>query len=110
MSYRKITVDGKEYEYSIGKKYTKIRGGEVFENSKIGNPIVDIDHDFLPTYRVTPRNVKHAILGLPIPEYKNAAGENVTEFLIDPFDAEIHDKITYFPYCSTLYYTLRDEI
>lgn len=37
MSYRKITVDGKVYEYTVGKTHTKIRGIGVWKNEEIGN-------------------------------------------------------------------------
>jgi hypothetical protein len=39
MTYRKIEVDGKEYEYTIGKTHTKIKGVGVFLNEDIGNVI-----------------------------------------------------------------------
>lgn len=37
MSYRKITVNDKQYEYVIGKVNTKIKGIGLFENKKIGD-------------------------------------------------------------------------
>jgi hypothetical protein len=37
MSYRKITVDGKVYEYTVGRTHTKIKGVGVFENINIGD-------------------------------------------------------------------------
>lgn len=36
MSYRKITVNGKQYEFVVGKVNTKIKNVGVYENSKIG--------------------------------------------------------------------------
>lgn len=36
MSYRKITVDGKQYEYVVGKTHTKVKGVGVILNSQIG--------------------------------------------------------------------------
>ncbi len=40
MGYRKLTIDGKEYEYIIGKKFTKIKIPDkksvVIGNEKIG--------------------------------------------------------------------------
>ncbi len=39
MSYRKITVDGKVYEYTIGKTHTKIKGIGVWKNEELGKYI-----------------------------------------------------------------------
>ena len=36
MSYRKIEVDGKTYEYSIGKTHTKIRHVGAWKNEEVG--------------------------------------------------------------------------
>jgi len=36
MSYRKITVNEKVYEYSIGRSHTKIKGIGAFKNEEIG--------------------------------------------------------------------------
>jgi uncharacterized protein YacL (UPF0231 family) len=78
MSYRKITVDGKEYEYSIGRTHVKIKGvgvwlkEEVGENfAKIcgcgcGEPVDTIysqekltEHDY--TIRVHPKHIAEKI-------------------------------------------------
>lgn len=39
MSYRKITVKGREYEYTIGRTHTKIKGVGVFPNEDIAEQI-----------------------------------------------------------------------
>lgn len=36
MSYRKIEVNGKTYEYSIGRTHTKIRGVGAYKNEDVG--------------------------------------------------------------------------
>lgn len=36
MSYRKIEVDGRVFEYSIGKTHTKIRHVGAFKNEDVG--------------------------------------------------------------------------
>lgn len=46
MAYRKITVDGKVYEYSIGKSHTKIKGIGVFKNEDIGKRFTIEDHQY----------------------------------------------------------------
>lgn len=42
MSYRKITVDGKKFDYVIGRTHTKVRGLQAVPNEKIGE-FVKID-------------------------------------------------------------------
>ena len=82
MSYRKINVDGIEYQYVVGKTHTKIRGFKtVFENSKIGemqyinceccgersdniydmSEKTEIEKDFYRTLRVTPKHISDFI-------------------------------------------------
>lgn len=36
MSYRKINVNGREYQYVIGRTHTKIKGIDAFKNEEIG--------------------------------------------------------------------------
>lgn len=36
MSYRKITVDGKEYEYTIGRTHVKVKGVGVWPKEEVG--------------------------------------------------------------------------
>lgn len=109
MSYRKLVIDDRTYEYSIGKSHTKIRGGSVFENSKIGNPVVNGDGIEIGEYVVTPLNVKHAILGLPIPIFTTSDG-TTTKLMLNPYDYEILNKTVYIPYNRELYNSLADDI
>jgi hypothetical protein len=44
MSYRKITVNDKQYEYVVGKQYTKIKNVGLFKNEDIGTKV------FIPQY------------------------------------------------------------
>lgn len=85
MGYRKITVDGKEYEYVIGKTHTKVKGIKtVFLNEEIGvlsaknceccGESLDViydretlsDHNF--DIRVRPSDVADAIKSLTLYE------------------------------------------
>lgn len=52
MSYRKLDVHGRIYEYTIGKQFVKFRGGDVVPKEKIGWPIRD-SHE----YMVTPKTI-----------------------------------------------------
>ena len=37
MSYRKLVVNGKQYEYVVGKNFTKVKGFEAVPNEEIGS-------------------------------------------------------------------------
>lgn len=39
MSYRKITVDGKEYEYTVGRSHVKIKGVGVWPKEEVGDNV-----------------------------------------------------------------------
>ena len=39
MSYRKIVVDGKTYEYVVGKTHVKVKGLGVWPNQEMGHEI-----------------------------------------------------------------------
>ena len=43
MAYRKITVDGRDYEYTIGKTFVKFRGGKAVPLAEIGEVFDDED-------------------------------------------------------------------
>lgn len=77
MSYRKITVDGKEYEYTIGRTHVKVKGVGVWPKEEVGEKTARIceccgepvdtiyseeklsEHDY--TYRIHPRNITDKI-------------------------------------------------
>ena len=60
MSYRKITVNDKQYEYVVGKQYTKIKNVGTFRNDQIGTIACYDDHG-KNKYAVTPAVVKRMI-------------------------------------------------
>jgi hypothetical protein len=60
MSYRKISVDGTEYEYVIGKSNLKIKGIGVWPKSTVGVAHVNEDSE-VTGYNVTPSIVKDLI-------------------------------------------------
>ena len=72
MSYRKIKVDGVQYQYVTGKTHTKVKGIGVVESSKIGSwfwrpcppcgPGCNCDpYEYFLQFRVTPKNVAELI-------------------------------------------------
>ena len=109
MSYRKLTVDGKEYEYSIGRKYVKFRGIEPpIEKSEIGfelgyhQPFFrDVDHS-TGEWIVRPGDIaywlKHGTKR-PIPKCKcGAPGSERLRSL--PYQREIEGKKILTHYCD----------
>lgn len=53
LSRRKIIIDGKEYTFSIGRRFTKVDGVGARPNARIGNTI-DYSRD---VYEVTPQHI-----------------------------------------------------
>jgi hypothetical protein len=61
MSYRKITVNDKIYEYTIGNIYTKIKTIGAFKNTEIGQVYYfeDLDEERL---QVLPHHIRETII------------------------------------------------
>lgn len=65
MAYRTIIVEGKMYEYSIGRSHVKFRGGQAvpYLNTIDADDHVGSDYIFLDTsVRVTPKHIRDYIL------------------------------------------------
>lgn len=94
MSYRKIIVDGKQYEYSIGKTHTKIKGMEVYKNSDIGDEIESTTSYEIQGYVVSPYNVANAIKGVHKPRQviKCEHGTQTHETTACPYSSEIDNE------------------
>lgn len=82
MAYRTLTVDGRPYQYSIGKSYTHVRHVGTFHHTDIGDtvrgktdPQTGVDR-----FIVTPRCVANAIKGIHHP----------LEMWKSPFDGKIY--------------------
>lgn len=69
MSYRNLTVDGRVYQYSIGKSFTHIRGVGAFRHQDIGDPVRGMTDPHTGCYKfiVTPRCVANAVKGVHDP-------------------------------------------
>lgn len=82
MAYRTLTVNGRTYEYSIGKQFTHIRGVGNFRHDAIGDPVRGWTDSSTGRDRciVTPRCVANAIKGIHHP----------LEMWKSPFDGKIH--------------------
>lgn len=63
MSYRKITVDGKEYEYVVGKDVTKVKGVGIFKHIDWAYYMDERES------RVSPKHVEGMIRGKPCPDH-----------------------------------------
>jgi hypothetical protein len=100
MGQRTLSVDGREYRYSIGRTHVKIvgpGGSSLFPKSEVGNRL---EHS--EVYVVTPANVANVIRGLTgaktfVCEHH---GELSTEVAIDPFDLEIYGRKTIVAVCQ----------
>lgn len=57
MSYRNVTVEGRNYQYSVGKKNVHVRGLGDFKAAEIGDMVEG-------WYVVTPRCIANAIKSL----------------------------------------------
>lgn len=94
MSYRKITVDNKEYEYTVGKSNTKVKGVGVFNNADIGDS-VETGYKHRPfKYIVAPYNVANAIKGIHKPReiYKCSHGTETHLTTLSPYAMEVHGE------------------
>jgi hypothetical protein len=50
MSYRKLEVDGKDYEYVVGKRYVKVKGVGSWPNAQVGRVIDDYESRVQPSH------------------------------------------------------------
>lgn len=108
MSYRKLDVEGTEYEYTIGRKNTKVKlagkAFKIFDNEVIGSPIVSNyncgEPGVILKYQVTPLNVRLAIQSKPLPEWTcRSHGVTTKNLTSNPFTAEIEERISYMIAC-----------
>ena len=108
MSYRKLEVDGKQYEYVIGKKNTKIRGGATYLNEAIGDRINGNDEDII----VTPYNVANAIRGISNPRTVRRCSHGIVthEVVANPYAAEIDGEYSPMINCAICVQNAADDI
>lgn len=95
MSYRKINVNGRIYEWVAGKQFLKIKNFGIFPIKDIGNPVGG------DRYVVSTGNVRAVILGLEIPTFSCDHGTNTIELRDDPFSYEIYGKTRLVLNCPT---------
>lgn len=62
MSYRKIEVNGKTYEYVIGQVNIKIKGVGVFSTVETSDKAKDGEREFEEYIAVTPKDIRELIL------------------------------------------------
>lgn len=110
MSYRSIIIDGKTYNYVIGKKYTKIVDVGVFSNKEIGNIIIN-SNGVIISYMVTPKNIEYFLRGISDKPTKTCHhGTTSAVFLVNPFVYEVYGKTSYMPNCEICYNNLLYDI
>ena len=117
MTYRKITVSGVEYEYSIGKSATKIKGFGVYQNNDIGvesqyfNRSKNAEGKPVKKMIVTPAIVADLISGKPIRSMNSCDHGTVTsKTTANPYDAEIHAEYSEMIDCAKCVHELAMEI
>nr|WP_250808428.1 hypothetical protein [Neorhizobium tomejilense] len=91
MSYRKIDVNGKTYQYVVGRSHVKIQGpnfSKTFRKSEVGQQIGE------DQYVVTPANIRNVVLGRPGAKVFACAEHGVltSRLDFDPYALEIHGK------------------
>jgi hypothetical protein len=110
MSYRKLNIDGTIYQYTIGRKFVKIRGGEVIPVDKIGWPIAGRD-DFM----VTPGTIKEylttgGVYQGPCKCANTQCGGIVTKLRVLPYEAAIQSRTIYKFLCDNCLAANADDI
>jgi hypothetical protein len=110
MTYRKITVAGKEYEYVVGKAALKIKEVGVFPIEQIGNKMID-PITLKEKFVVTPKTVQRVIEGdtTPNPDFCSTHGLT-TSLTSDPYAAEIHNTHEEIHACTKCVQELAYEI
>ena len=59
MSYRKITVDGKEYEYVVGKSHVKVKGIGAWAKEEVGYVIDEFVTQVQPSHIA--EKIRHSV-------------------------------------------------
>ncbi len=120
--YRKIEVDGKTYEYVVGKTTTKVKDVGLFKNSDYGVPFVfsmNFDSGVAPDPKdieivtVSAAGVKRMIRGLPGKPYRHVCERHnfvATSQTYCRFDSEIHEKRTLVNNCGECVSDRADDI
>lgn len=105
MSYRKIEVDGKTYEYVIGRQFVK------FRHDRKAIPVAEIGVPLGKKTYISPKFIAAFLRGNPL-KTRLCKKHNFicTEMRYDPFDIEIHDKKYPMWYCPECYQRRREDI
>jgi len=100
--YRKLTVNGKEYQYHIGRDFVKIKGMDLKNNSV---PIFDIAPGMKGI--IKPGMISNFIQGIenkPEDFFSRCSCKNVEKRLAClPFDFEIYGKVNYVYFCKNCF-------
>lgn len=105
MSYRKINIHGKTYEYAIGRKTIKIKDFGLFPVAQHGNPVSVPQSETIEiktgVFIVTPAVIRAIILGEKTPL---AVSPDEIRLMPNPYFGEIMQKIKYWPYNYRTYH------
>jgi hypothetical protein len=92
MGYRTLTVNVKDYQYTTGRKNTKIVGVGIFENKDYGSLFAGCGKSEIAV--ITPKHVRNMILGIkePVVYHCKRHNHSTTRLATNPFAAEIYGK------------------
>ena len=101
MSYRKITISGKTYEYVIGKVFIKIKDFGLFKVSEVGNKFAKSNNE----YQCTPATIASIIKKEKLPRIFHCKEHNVftMELRVNPFLNDIHNNKSSMINCQECY-------
>lgn len=101
MSYRNLTVGEKTYQYTIGKKFVKIKGHSTVPIEKIGNSLIDAPTE----YQVTPSDIKRYLQTGKKQELKCVVcgTKHNVELYPNPYYEHHVGKPRYNSYCKSCY-------
>jgi hypothetical protein len=103
MSYRKLELNGRTYEWVVGKDFLKVKGVGIWPKAEVGTPAASRKRPWYDQYVVGPAHVICALTSQPPPKYecREHPGRSGDFLAADPFDDVIHDRITHVPNCPT---------
>ena len=118
MGYRKIIVNDKQYEYTIGREFVKIKGMGVFPHKEIGqpDPLAKASAD---KWVVTPGMIADKIAGKPPRQYNANSGRKVwrcehgvttRSTVNNPYEEELFGNIVPMIDCNICVRNVADDI
>jgi hypothetical protein len=101
MSYRKLELNGRIYEWVAGRDFLKVKGVGIWPKTEVGTLAASRKRPYYDQYVVGPAHVICALTNQPPPKYECSRHPGVGGDVLaaDPFASEIHDRIIHVPNC-----------